>query len=92
MPQVTKKRKSTGGIEDAKSRPTKQPRKTLDSFFSTEVLASPKPTGKGSNSVVQEYVALNEEQIKVLKMVVEEEKSVFFTGSAGMFFSDRYSV
>ena len=34
-------------------------------------------------NVVQEYVALNDEQIRVLKMVVEEEKSVFFTGSAG---------
>ena len=83
MPQVSKKRKSTGGIEDSKPRPTKQPRKTLDSFFSTEVLASPKPSGNNKENVVQEYVALNDEQIRVLKMVVEEEKSVFFTGSAG---------
>ena len=59
----------------------KQPRKTLDTFFSPQVPASVTPdeeTGK------IEHVALNKEQIRVLEMVVQEEKNVFFTGSAGM--------
>ncbi|CAL1710116.1 unnamed protein product [Somion occarium] len=80
MASLGKKRKSTGGIDDAKTRPTKQPRKTLDTFFSTEVLASPKPKDEDGT---REYVGLNKEQVRVLRMVVEEEKSVFFTGSAG---------
>ncbi|KAJ3480472.1 hypothetical protein NLI96_g8332 [Meripilus lineatus] len=76
----TRKRKSTGSIDDVKPKPTKQPRKTLDTFFSPQVLATGCPKDE---KATREHVALNEEQIKVLRMVVEEEQNVFFTGSAG---------
>jgi hypothetical protein len=78
---ATRKRKSTGSLEETKGRSTKQPRKTLDAFFSPQVLATGVPKDE---KAAREHVALNEDQIKVLKMVVEEEKNVFFTGSAGM--------
>ncbi|KAI0786939.1 PIF1-like helicase-domain-containing protein [Abortiporus biennis] len=76
-----RKRKSTGGIDDQKPKPAKQPRKTLDSFFAPQVLASGCP--KDEKATTREHVALNEEQIKIMKMVVEEGKNIFFTGSAG---------
>lgn len=79
----TRKRKSTGSIDDVKPKPTKQPRKTLDTFFSPQVLATGCPKDE---KATREHVALNEEQIKVLRMVVEEEQNVFFTGSAGELF------
>ncbi len=75
-----KKRKSTGSIEETKTKLAKQPRKTLDAFFSPQIVASGVSTDE---KCIREHVALNAEQIKVLKMVVEEEKNVFFTGSAG---------
>ncbi|KAI0922844.1 hypothetical protein AcV5_010541 [Taiwanofungus camphoratus] len=75
-----KKRKSTGSVPDAKERDAKRPRNTLDAFFSPQVLASACPKDeKGA----RETIALNAEQRKVLKMVVDEGKNVFFTGAAG---------
>lgn len=77
---ITKKRKSTGDIDEGRAKAPKQPRRTLETFFSPQVPASSTPdevTGK------IEHVSLNDEQIRVLKMVVQEEKNVFFTGSAG---------
>lgn len=85
---ITKKRKSTGDIDEGRPKQAKQPRKTLDTFFAPQVPVSATPdeeTGK------IEHVSLNEEQIRVLKMVVDEEKNVFFTGSAGMSFTSEGS-
>lgn len=78
---TTRKRKAVGSLEETKLKPTKQPRKTLDAFFSPRVLATGVPNDE---KATREHVGLNAQQIKVLKMVVEEEKNVFFTGSAGM--------
>ena len=76
----TKKRKSTGDIDEGKAKPVKQPRKTLDAFFTPQATTSClQPDGE----IVQEHVVLNEEQISVLRMAVNEGKSVFFTGAAG---------
>ena len=79
---TSRKRKSTGTLEETKTKAAKQPRKTLDAFFSPQVLATGVPKDE---KATREHVALNAEQVKVLKMVVEEEKNVFFTGSAGAF-------
>lgn len=76
-----RKRKSTGDIEDSNTKLAKQPRKSLDAYFSREVLASGLPDDNDDST--RKHVALNEQQIAVMKMVVEEEKNVFFTGSAG---------
>lgn len=78
---TSRKRKSTGGLEETKTKAAKQPRKTLDAFFAPQVLKH--AVQQDDEKVAREYIGLNAEQIKVLKMVVEEEKSVFFTGSAG---------
>lgn len=78
---ATRKRKATASLEGAKVKPAKQPRKTLDAFFSPRVLATGVPNDE---KATREHVGLNAQQIEVLKMVVEEEKNVFFTGSAGM--------
>ena len=75
-----RKRKAAASIEDDKKKAAKQPKRTLESFFSPQVLAAGVPTDE---KATREHVALNAEQIRVLKMVVEEEKNVFFTGSAG---------
>lgn len=75
-----RKRKSTGDIEDAKTKPAKQPRKTLDAFFAPKVTTS---SLSQDGEKTYEHVLLNEEQMGVLRIVVEGEKNVFFTGSAG---------
>ena len=75
-----RKRKSTGGLEDTKEKASKQPRKSLDAFFSKQVLASGVPE---DDAGARKHVALNEQQIEVMRMVVEGGKNVFFTGSAG---------
>lgn len=80
----TSKRKSTGALEDTRS--TKHPRLTIDSFFSPKVTVQ---LGSGLDGVaggVKEKaldVVLSDEQMRVMRMVVEEGKNVFFTGSAG---------
>ncbi|KAI0089022.1 PIF1-like helicase-domain-containing protein [Irpex rosettiformis] len=77
---ASRKRKSTGNVEGTKGRSTKQSKNSLDAYFSPQVLASSAP---GEDEGSKQHVSLNEQQISVLKMVVEEEKNVFFTGAAG---------
>ena len=78
------KRKSTSAPEDTRS--AKQPRLTIDSFFTPKVSVQ---LGSGLDGVaggVEEKVfdvVLSDEQMRILRMVVEEGKNVFFTGSAG---------
>jgi hypothetical protein len=78
------KRKSRGALLDARS--AKQPKLTIDSFFSRKVSIR---IGSGLDGVAAGAeekvldVVLSDEQVKVLNMVVEEGKNVFFTGSAG---------
>ena len=64
-------------------------RKTLDAFFAPQLtVTSVSSAGKqGVNQVRRENVILNDEQVQVLKMVVDEGKSVFFTGAAGEYLS-----
>lgn len=73
-PSSSKKRKSEEGDS---GRPTKQPKK-IDTYFSQLYPVSSNP--KESES---QPVPLNDEQKRVLEMVVDEGKSVFFTGAAG---------
>jgi ATP-dependent DNA helicase PIF1 len=73
---TSKKRKSEG---TASKRPAKQPRQTIDSFFSPQVLAP----ASSSNDDDRKMVSLNAEQTAILRQVVDEGKNVFFTGSAG---------
>ncbi|OBZ77024.1 ATP-dependent DNA helicase pfh1 [Grifola frondosa] len=75
----TKKRKSTGEIEAEREGDSSKRRKTLDAFFSPQVSASCSKDEKSGSATI----ALNAEQKKVLHMVVEEGKNVFFTGAAG---------
>ena len=82
--QTSTKRKSTSALEDTRS--AKQPKLTIDSFFTPKVTVQ---VGSGLDGVaggVKEKVfdvVLSDEQMRVLRMVVEEGKNVFFTGSAG---------
>jgi hypothetical protein len=88
----SKKRKSTGSLEStAAAKTLKKPRrsldttpskpvKTIDSFFSPQVPARPT---KEETKCSQSFVSLSAEQTRVLRMVVDEGKNVFFTGSAG---------
>ena len=80
------KRKSQGAPPDARS--MKQPKSTIDMFFSPKVsvrLGSGLDgvTGNAEEKVLD--VILSDEQVRVMKMVVDEGKNVFFTGSAGTF-------
>ncbi|KAI0366566.1 hypothetical protein BV20DRAFT_644001 [Pilatotrama ljubarskyi] len=78
----SKKRKSTGGIDGQGSSDSasNKRRRTLDTFFSPQVTIR---TNRGDGGDAQcEHVSLNAEQIRVLQMVVQEEKNVFFTGAA----------
>ncbi len=73
----TRKRKSAADTETPK--PTKLA-KTLDAFFSPlATIHTTTATSKGEVARIH----LNIEQTAVLKMVVDEGRSVFFTGSAG---------
>lgn len=76
----TKKRKSTGSTSNESNKNAKRPRNTLDAFFSPRI---PAPDASNDKNSAKETVTLNDEQRRVLRMVVEEEKSVFFTGAAG---------
>jgi hypothetical protein len=76
-PSSSKKRKSDGGDSD---KPAKQSKK-IDSYFSQLYPVSSNP--KESES---QPVPLNDEQKRVLEMVVDEGKNVFFTGAAGTWF------
>ncbi|KAI0672182.1 PIF1-like helicase-domain-containing protein [Trametes maxima] len=78
-----RKRKSTGGIDDGKgaSEGSNKRRRTLDTFFSPQVTIP--FAGENDGNATCEHVSLNQEQVRVLQMVVQEEKNVFFTGAAG---------
>ena len=82
----TSKRKSTSALEDTRS--AKQPRLTIDSFFTPKVTVQ---VGSGLDGVAGCVegkvldVVLSDEQMRVMRMVVEEGKNIFFTGSAGTF-------
>lgn len=78
------KRKSQDDLPGARS--TKHPKSTLDAFFSPKVSVR---VGSGLNGVTGDVedkvldVVLSEEQVRVMRMVVDEGKNIFFTGSAG---------
>jgi hypothetical protein len=80
----TSKRKSTSALEDTRS--AKQPKLTIDSFFTPKVTVQ---VGSGLDGVAGGIegkgidVVLSDEQMRVLRMVVNEGKNFFFTGSAG---------
>jgi ATP-dependent DNA helicase PIF1 len=78
------KRKSQGAPSDARS--AKQPRTTIDTFFAPKVSVRLRSGLDGVAGDAEEKVldvVLSEEQVRVMKMVVEEGKNIFFTGSAG---------
>ncbi|OSD01012.1 hypothetical protein PYCCODRAFT_567775 [Trametes coccinea BRFM310] len=77
-----RKRKSTGGIDEGNSNANNNKRRrTIDTFFSPQITLVSNPDNDGVTTC--EQVSLNSEQVRVLHMVVQEEKSVFFTGAAG---------
>lgn len=76
-PSSSKKRKSDGSDSE---RPAKQSRK-ISSYFSQLY-----PVSSNSKESESQPVPLNDEQKRVLEMVVDEGKNVFFTGAAGMWF------
>jgi hypothetical protein len=79
------KRKSQGALPDART--VKQPKLTIDTFFSSKVSVR---VGSALDGVVGDAdekvldVVLSDEQMRVLRMVVDEGKNVFFTGPAGI--------
>ena len=78
------KRKSQDDLPGARS--AKHPKSTIDAFFSPKVSVR---VGSGFNGVTGDVedkildVVLSEEQVRVMRMVVDEGKNIFFTGSAG---------
>jgi len=80
------KRKSQDAPPGARN--AKQPKSTIDAFFSPKVSVRlgcglDGVTGDAKEKVLD--VVLSDEQVRVMKMVVDEGKNVFFTGSAGTF-------
>ena len=78
------KRKSQDSLPD--SRGTKQPKSTIDAFFSPKVSVRVGSGLNGVNGGAEDKmldVVLSEEQVRVMRMVVDEGKNIFFTGSAG---------
>ncbi|KAK0200720.1 PIF1-like helicase-domain-containing protein [Desarmillaria ectypa] len=79
MSTTTTAKRKTKSIPSTSKRPAKKPRHTLDSFFSQVAVCSDDPDGQATTK----HVSLSAEQIRVLRMVVNEEQNVFFTGAAG---------
>lgn len=91
------KRKARDSVGDSKTNgPAKLQRTTLDAFFAprqtvpASVLhkstATNEPSTKSSpetGSTGRCNVGLSAEQERVLRMVVDDERNIFFTGSAG---------
>lgn len=81
----TSKCKSSSALEDTCS--MKQPRLTIDAFFTHKVTVQ---LGSGLDGIARGVdkkvldMVLSNEQMMVMRMVVKEGKNVFFTGSAGM--------
>ncbi|GAW06344.1 ATP-dependent DNA helicase PIF1 [Lentinula edodes] len=59
---------------------TKKPNRTLESFFSPQV---PLPKKSSDDPTEPSHVSLSPEQTRVLRMVIDGGKNVFFTGAAG---------
>ena len=76
-PSSSKKRKS---VESNSNRPAKQSKK-INNYFSQLYPVSSSPEDYGTQGV-----PLNDDQRRVLEMVVNEGKNVFFTGAAGTWF------
>jgi len=74
-PPSSRKRKSD---EIGLDRPTKQSKKINDYFPQLY------PVSSNSKESESQPVPLNDEQKRVLEMVVDKGKNVFFTGAAGM--------
>lgn len=96
MSKSTTKQGTKRKSQDAPSgaRNAKQPKSTIDAFFSPKVSVRlgcglDGVTGDAKEKVLD--VVLSDEQVRVMKMVVDEGKNVFFTGSAGTF-SYAFSV
>lgn len=78
------KRKSQDSLPDSRS--AKQPKSTIDAFFSPKVSVRVGSGLNGVNGGAEDKmldVVLSEEQVRVMRMVVDEGKNIFFTGSAG---------
>jgi len=82
-PSSSRKRKSD---EIDSDRPTKQPKK-IDNYFSQLY-----PVSSNSKESESQPVPLNDEQKRVLEMVVDEGKNVFFTGAAGTRFIHTHAA
>ena len=76
-PSSSRKRKSNGSDSN---RPTKHSKK-IDNYFSQLY-----PVSSNSKESESQPMPLNDEQKRVLEMVVDEGKNVFFTGAAGTWF------
>lgn len=72
------KRKASKALEAGPS--GKKLKSTIESFFSPNV---PLPKKSSDNPTAPSHAALNPDQTRVLRMVIDEGKSVFFTGAAG---------
>lgn len=81
----SKKRSVVEPWEPEAIKPSKVPRSESSTSAGSKG-KSKKTSGTGIGSLnVRQQIVLSAEQQKVLKMVVEERKNVFFTGSAGQF-------
>lgn len=78
--KTSRKRKSQS---TPNSHPIKKPRHTLDSYFSAPVAIVSKNSDDLSGGSTVSRVALSAEQTRVLRMVLDEGRNVFFTGAAG---------
>ena len=81
-PSSSSKKRKSGG--DDSERPAKQSKK-IDGYFSQLY-----PVSSNSKESESQPVPLNDEQKRVLEMVVDEGKNVFFTGAAGTCFIHIY--
>lgn len=87
---VRTKRKAADTLESCRAKSARQPLRTLDAFFAPQrtahhvgVIQDKVKKAKPEVTRSEDYDKLSEEQKRVLKMVVDGEKSLFFTGSAG---------
>ncbi|KAG8215125.1 hypothetical protein J3R82DRAFT_8587 [Butyriboletus roseoflavus] len=77
QPNAKKRKSSDRDDADSLSNPSKQPK--INAFFTPRVSLS----ATCGTDITTSVAKLSEEQRSVLQFVVEQGKSVFFTGSAG---------
>lgn len=93
------KRKARNNLGDSKANgPVKLQRTTLDAFFAPRQTAPSTPATKENTTAKESFskslvpaqnltgkrnVGLSAEQEEVLRLVVDDERNIFFTGSAG---------